>query len=232
MALRRVLILGATGSIGQSALDIIRRHPDRFAVVGLTAGRNVEALSAAAREFSPSWVAIADPSAEDELRQKLRGFRGNIASGIDGICDCARHCGADICISAIVGGAGLEPTLAAIAAGHDIALANKEILVAGGEIVLRALAASGRRLLPVDSEHWAIFQCLQNRGTSQVRRIILTASGGPFRGKKTEEIGNATRGAALNHPVWRMGDKISIDSATLANKALEVIEAHWLFDLP
>ncbi|MCX7934353.1 MAG: 1-deoxy-D-xylulose-5-phosphate reductoisomerase [Planctomycetota bacterium] len=232
MPLRRVLILGATGSIGKSALDIIRQHPDRLAVAGLAAKSNVAELAKAVREFSPPWVAIAEPEAEDNLRQHLDGFRGKIVSGVEGICECARSCGADICLSAIVGSAGLEPTLAAITAGQDIALANKEILVAGGEIILQALAATGKRLLPVDSEHWAIFQCLQNSGAAQVRRIILTASGGPFRGKSAAEIDNASRAAALNHPVWKMGDKITIDSATLANKALEVIEAHWLFGLP
>ena len=230
--MRKLLILGVTGSIGQSTLDVVRSHPGRFEVVGVAAGRDGERLLAVAEEFSPSVIAVADTSAADALRERLGGKPCTVFGGPDGVVECVRASGADLCVSAIVGAAGLLPTLEAIDAGMDIALANKETLVAAGGIVMDRVKSRGVQLLPVDSEHSALFQCLQGRPLNSIRRLLITASGGPFRGKTAEEMAAVTPEEALAHPTWSMGSKITIDSATLANKALEVIEAHWLFGLP
>lgn len=212
---RNVVILGATGSIGRSALQVARALPDRVRVVGLSAHRDAEGLAALAAEF---------PGA----RTVLSGLPG----GADRLLDLATLPGADLVLVAIVGIGGLEPALAAIGAGKDIAVASKEILVAAGQIVMEAAAGKGVRVLPVDSEHNAIFQCLEGREPATVRRLVLTCSGGPFRKAGRAEIESATPGQALRHPTWAMGKKISVDSATLFNKGLEMIEARWLFGVP
>ncbi|MFA7343198.1 MAG: 1-deoxy-D-xylulose-5-phosphate reductoisomerase [Terrimicrobiaceae bacterium] len=214
MRKRRVVILGATGSIGQSALKVARDVPDRMEVVGMSAHRNAEALAAAAKDF---------PGA--------RCARTEGPDGMERLIELATMPEADLVLVAIVGTAGLRPALAAIEAGKDLAVASKEILVMAGETVMRAAAKSGVRILPVDSEHNAIFQCLEGREISSVKRLILTCSGGPFRHTPREEFEAITPERALRHPTWRMGRKITIDSATLFNKALEMIEARWLFGL-
>lgn len=215
MRKRRVVILGATGSIGQSALKVARDIPDRMEVVGMSAHRNAEALAAAAKEF---------PGA--------RCVRTDGPDGIERLVELATMPEADLVLVAIVGTAGLKPALAAIEAGKDLAVASKEILVMAGEAVMRAAGKTGVRILPVDSEHNAIFQCLEGREISAVRRLILTCSGGPFRHTPREEFEAITPERALRHPTWQMGKKITVDSATLFNKALEMIEARWLFGVP
>lgn len=230
--MKKIAILGATGSIGESTLEVVRTMPQLYAVKLLVAGKNVEKLAAAAREFKPTCVAIADVSCENALRDALHDETVRVFAGAEGISQAVAECGAEICVSAIVGSAGLLPTLSAIAAGMDIALANKETLVAAGALVMARVRESGVRLLPVDSEHNALFQCLVGQQKNTLRRLTLTASGGPFRGMTAEAIAAVTPAQALAHPTWEMGAKITIDSATLANKALEMIEAHWLFDIP
>ena len=227
--MKRVVILGATGSVGRSALAVVRRHPERFRVVGLAAGSGVVALEALAAEFRPVCVAAADPAALDG-RPDLRaaGWR----TGPDSVAELAALPGADIVVNAIVGAAGLRHTIAALEAGKRCALANKESLVAAGEIVLDAARRGGGELVPVDSEHSAILQCIGEARPDEVRRVILTASGGPFRELDPAALEQVDAGMALQHPTWEMGAKITIDSATLANKALEVIEAHFLYGLP
>ena len=231
--MRRISLLGSTGSIGVNVLDIVRRFPDRFRIVGLAAGCNVESLAAQVVEFAPECVSVCDERHAKLLHDRLPSvWHNRIFWGDDGNRIVAAHETADMTVSAIVGAAGLKPTLAAIGAGKDVGLANKETLVMAGRIVMDAVAARGVRMLPVDSEHSAIFQALQAGRREDVRKIILTASGGPFRGKKPEELQRVTMEDALNHPKWKMGRKISIDSATLMNKGLEVIEAKWLFGTP
>jgi 1-deoxy-D-xylulose-5-phosphate reductoisomerase len=228
---RRLAVLGSTGSVGEQTLAVAEANPSRFRVVALAARRNVEKLAAQVRRFRPERVAVAEPAAARELRERLGPFPVEIAEGPEGLASAAA-CGADLCVAAIVGAAGLEPTLAAIRAGTDVALANKEVLVMAGALVLRELRARGAALLPVDSEHSAIFQALGGQARERVRRLILTASGGPFRGWPAERIARATVADALRHPNWEMGPKITIDSASLMNKGLEVIEARWLFEMP
>jgi 1-deoxy-D-xylulose-5-phosphate reductoisomerase len=231
--MKRVTILGSTGSIGRSALDIIGAYPDRFKIKVLTAGNNVALLEKQLKFFSPEVVAVADDSAARELRRKLGKKPAlRVLSGQAGIADAASFEGSDIVLAAIVGAAGLVPTLAAIHAGKVIGLANKEVLVMAGSIVMKEAKKSGSKILPVDSEHSAIFQCICRRRKSDVRRIILTASGGPFCNKSKRALRDITPGDALKHPRWKMGKKITIDSATLMNKGFEVIEAHHLFGLP
>jgi 1-deoxy-D-xylulose-5-phosphate reductoisomerase len=231
--MKRVTILGSTGSIGRSALEIIAACPDRFRVKVLTAGNNVALLEKQLKSFSPEVVAIADDAAARELKRKLGKKPAlRVLSGQSGIADAASFEGSDIVLAAIVGAAGLVPTLAAIRAGKVIGLANKEVLVMAGRIVMKEAKRCGAKILPVDSEHSAIFQCICRRRKSDVRRIILTASGGPFRNRSKRALRDITPGEALNHPRWKMGKKISIDSATLMNKGFEVIEAHHLFGLP
>ena len=229
---RRISILGATGSIGLSTLDLIRRAaPGTFEITALTANSSAESLADLALEFRPQIVALANPDNVKTLEQKLSGSGIEIVTGDDGVVEAASR-PADFCMAAIVGAAGLAPTLKAVEQGAHLGLANKECLVCAGDLFTDAVKQSGAVLLPVDSEHNAIFQVLETKQPEAVRRIILTASGGPFRTKSEGDLQSVTREDALNHPVWSMGAKISIDSATLFNKGLELIEASYLFDRP
>src|SRR6266702_2836531 len=225
--LKRVVILGATGSIGESALKVARDIPERMEIVGLAANSNAEKLAVAANKFRPESVCLVDQTKIDILRQALE-YEPHIFVGEEGLREIACLTNADMVLVAIVGTGGLRPALAAIEAGKDLAVASKEILVMAGEIVMREAHDNGVHVLPVDSEHNAIFQCLDGR-SSDVRRIILTASGGPFRKTPRKDFDSITPEHALKHPTWNMGPKITIDSATLFNKGLEMIEAHWLF---
>lgn len=227
---RRISILGATGSIGESTLDLVERSPERFEVVALTAQTNVDALADAARRTGAKLAVIADPSRVGELRDKLDDSGCKAASGADGLYEAAVG-DADWVMAAIVGCAGLVPAMAAIEAGKTVALANKEALVTAGSLMTDAADRSGAVLLPVDSEHNAIFQCLAGSRREDVSRLVLTASGGPFHQSSLEQMRNATPAEAVAHPRWSMGAKISVDSATLMNKGLELIEAHHLFGL-
>ncbi len=226
--MKSLVILGATGSIGEQALEVARKGDYR--VLGLAAGSNIEKLEAAAREFSVKSVGVFDAEKGKELKKRLSDTDCEVYVGEEGVCKVA-SVKADITLNAIVGIAGLRPTFAAIEAGNDIALANKETLVTAGSLVKTAMKEKGLRLLPVDSEHSAIFQSLQGSPEKSLKKIILTASGGPFYGKTKEELKNVTVKEALKHPNWSMGAKITIDSATLMNKGLEVIEAVHLFDV-
>jgi 1-deoxy-D-xylulose-5-phosphate reductoisomerase len=226
-----VAILGSTGSIGLSTLEVIRRHPGRFRVVTLAAGTNTELLKEQIEEFRPEFVSVMTEEAAGIIKRAC-GSRVEVGFGLEGSSRAAAHEGANITVSAIVGAAGLIPTLAAIKAGKDIALANKETLVTAGHIVIQEVRKRGVRLLPVDSEHSAVFQILQGHRREDIRRIILTASGGPFLNLPLDGLENVTPDEALKHPNWKMGKRITIDSATLMNKGFEVIEARWLFDLP
>ena len=228
---RSLNILGSTGSIGESTLDLVRRNPDLYRVTGLTAHSSVDTLAKQAIEFGVKSVAIADKSHRDALRERLSGHSVDILAGPEGVGELAGQ-GADITMAAIVGSAGLMPTMAAVKTGSRIALANKECLVCAGETFMRAVEESGSELLPVDSEHNAIFQVLDRKRPEGVQRLILTASGGPFRDTPREDLEAVTPEKALKHPTWTMGAKITIDSATLMNKGLELIEAAWLFDRP
>ncbi len=226
-------LLGSTGSIGTGVLNVVRRFPGHYAMAGLAAGRNIELLSRQALEFSPELLSVLDEEHADRLKYLLpASYHGRIVWGTEGNIEVATLDAAAMTVSAIVGSAGLLPTLAAIEAGKDIGLANKETLVMAGKLVMAAVRRKGIQLLPVDSEHSAIFQALEAGRKEDVAKIILTASGGPFLTKKTEELQQVTPDQALAHPNWSMGRKISIDSATLMNKGLEVIEARWLFDVP
>jgi len=230
--MRRVVILGSTGSIGTQALNVIRRHPERFEVAGIAAGSSHELLVGQVREFMPPVVAVSDPDAVDELRAGLEGLREvEILTGPDAPEEMARDLDADLVLNAMVGRVGLEPTLAALQTGKTVALANKESLVVGGELVMDLVKGEPERLVPVDSEHSALAQCLRGERREDLRRVLITASGGPFRGWSREELEKASVKEALAHPTWKMGPKITIDSATLMNKGLEVIEAHYLFAL-
>jgi len=230
--MKRLAILGSTGSIGTHTLDVVAAHPDQFEVAALAAGNNVDLLEQQVRRFHPRFVALVGEAAARKLARRLGAAGVEVAWGTDGLCRAGADTGADMVVSAIVGGAGLVPTMAALHAGKALALANKETLVMAGEMVTAEARARGIRILPVDSEHSAIFQCLANSDTRQVRRLILTASGGPFRTHPLEAFAAITPKDALRHPTWAMGKKITIDSATLVNKGLEVIEAQWLFGLP
>jgi len=228
---RKIAILGATGSIGKSTLDIAERAPDRFEVVSVTAATNVEALAAIARRTSARLAVIADESRLPTLRDLLAGTSCQAAAGESALAEAAAG-EAELVIAAIVGCAGLRPTMAAVEAGKTVALANKEALVTAGALMTSAAQKHGATLLPVDSEHNAIFQCLAGNRVEDASRIILTASGGPFRTASAEQIERASPAEAVAHPNWSMGAKISVDSATLMNKGLELIEAHYLFGLP
>ena len=225
---KRVVILGATGSIGESALKVARDIPDRMEIVGLAANSNAEKLAAAANETRAQSVCLVDETRIDILTRELE-YKPRILGGQEGLREIARLTNAEMVLVAIVGTGGLRPALAAIEAGKDLAVASKEILVMAGEIVTREAQENGINVLPVDSEHNAIFQCLDGKNSLDVRRIILTASGGPFRETPRKDFDSITPEQALKHPTWNMGPKITIDSATLFNKGLEMIEAHWLF---
>ena len=230
MEKRNIAILGSTGSIGQQALDVIRQHPDRFSVDLLTAHRNTDLLIRQAREFEPNAVVIRDESLYKTVADALQPLGIKVFAGMDSICSLAAADSVDMVLTALVGYSGLKPTIAAIKAGKPIALANKETLVAGGPVVMDLVRQYNVPLLPVDSEHSAIFQCLLGAAGNRIRKIHLTASGGPFRTWRREDIEKATFREALQHPQWNMGAKITIDSATMMNKGFEMIEARWLFD--
>ncbi|MEM9538076.1 MAG: 1-deoxy-D-xylulose-5-phosphate reductoisomerase [Cyanobacteria bacterium P01_E01_bin.42] len=229
--MKAIAILGSTGSIGTQTLDIAQQYPDRFRVVGLAAGRNVELLAEQVRQFKPEIIAIRDETKFPELKEALSSldYSPILLAGEEGVVEVARYGDSESVVTGIVGCAGLLPTLAAIEAGKDIALANKETLIAGGPVVLPLVQKHGVKLLPADSEHSAIFQCLQGVPEGGLRKIILTASGGAFRDLPAEQLAQVKVADALKHPNWTMGRKITIDSATLMNKGLEVIEAHYLF---
>jgi 1-deoxy-D-xylulose-5-phosphate reductoisomerase len=225
---KRVVILGATGSIGESALKVARDIPERMEIVGLAANSNAEKLAAAANETRAQSVCLVDETKIDILQSALE-YKPQIFTGEEGLREIACLTDAEMVLVAIVGTAGLRPALGAIEAGKDLAVASKEILVMAGEIVMREARENGANVLPVDSEHNAIFQCLEGKSSLDIRRIILTASGGPFRETPRKDFDSITPEQALKHPTWNMGPKITIDSATLFNKGLEMIEAHWLF---
>lgn len=229
---RKLSILGSTGSIGRSALDVVARFPDRFQVVALAAGQNAELLAEQVRAFRPSVVAVATDGAARRLSELLGRETPEIFVGVDGACQVASLPEVDYVLAAIAGSAGMRPTAAAVRARKVVGLANKESIVLAGEHLMATARASGVPILPVDSEHSAIFQCLVGHHRQDVRRLVLTASGGPFRTWSKERLRHAKPEEALKHPNWEMGAKITVDSATLMNKGLEVIEARWLFDLP
>ena len=231
MKTKQIAILGATGSIGTQALEVVKENPDRFRVAVLSAQNNVELLAAQALEFRPQWVVIGDEQKLPILKNLLKDTNIQIAAGANALKEVVCLPDLDVVLTALVGFAGLEPTLAAIAAGKDIALANKETLVVAGDLVTRMAKQHGVQILPVDSEHSAIFQCLVGEAQNPIEKICLTASGGPFRGKNRDFLAQVRKEQALKHPNWVMGAKITIDSASLMNKGLEVIEAKWLFDL-
>ena len=229
--MKNLVILGSTGSIGTQALEVAQQAGYR--VIGLAAARQVDLIEEQIRTFMPEMVAMYDENAANTLRERVADLSVQVLTGMDGLCALAAMSQADMVLNAVVGMVGLRPTLAAVEAGHDVALANKETLVAGGAFVMDAVRRVGVKLLPVDSEHSAIFQCLQGCPPQRrIQRLILTASGGPFFGRSREQLENVTLADALNHPNWSMGQKITIDSATMMNKGLELIEAAWLFDMP
>ncbi|MGC9457296.1 MAG: 1-deoxy-D-xylulose-5-phosphate reductoisomerase [Halothiobacillaceae bacterium] len=231
---QRLAIFGSTGSIGKSTLSVVGRHPDRFQITALVAGRNVDCLTGQILHHRPEVVGVADARAADQLAARLAGaaVRPEIVHGPDAIAELARLESVDTCVAAIVGAAGLPSALAAAEAGKRVLLANKESLVMAGALFMDTARASGARLLPVDSEHNAIYQCLEGADRDGVHELVLTASGGPFRQLPAEAFASVTPEQACAHPKWSMGRKISVDSATLMNKGLEVIEAHWLFAMP
>ncbi|MCM1315569.1 MAG: 1-deoxy-D-xylulose-5-phosphate reductoisomerase [Muribaculaceae bacterium] len=226
---KTVSVLGSTGSIGTQSLEVCEKH--NFRVAGLSANNNTELLEMQTRKFKPEYVCIYDDKKYTEMKNRLLDTGVKVLSGMDGLCEIASLQQNDIVLNSVVGMVGLLPTLTAINAGKDVALANKETLVAGGEIVMSSAREKGVTIYPVDSEHSAIFQCLQGNKREHLSKIILTASGGPFFNKTYEELKKVTKADALRHPNWSMGNKITIDSATLMNKGLEFIEAKWLFDL-
>ncbi|OMP68636.1 1-deoxy-D-xylulose-5-phosphate reductoisomerase [Domibacillus epiphyticus] len=228
--MKTISLLGATGSIGVQTLDIIRKHPDSFALSSFSAGKNVDKARQIINEFRPALVSVLEKEDAERLQTEYPAI--TVLHGSKGLEEAAVHEKADTLVNAVIGSVGLQPTLKAIEAGKTIAIANKETLVTAGHIVTAAAKKAGVELLPVDSEHSAIFQCMQGEHGKNVNRIILTASGGSFRDKKREELADVTVEQTLNHPNWSMGAKITVDSATMMNKGLEVIEAHWLFNLP
>ncbi len=229
---KRITLLGATGSIGKAALDVLERHGERYELFALAVHRNVDGALEAARRFRPRYAVVADAAALDGRAEEFREAGCEVLAGPEALEYVAAHDETDTVVSAIVGAAALKPTLAALAAGKRVALANKEALVMAGELMNRTAEHCGGEILPVDSEHSAVFQCLGGRRADAVERVTLTASGGPFRETPREEFSRITVEHALNHPTWDMGAKITVDSATMFNKALEVIEAHFLFGLP
>lgn len=229
--MKKVAILGSSGSIGESTLEVIRTFPEKFKVTALAVNSNIQSLKKQIEEFKPEVVAVADKNFAGELKNSFSG-KTKILIGEEGLLEIAANSDYDIFIGAMVGFSGLKPTLEAIKRGKRIALANKETLVVAGELITSLAEKHSAEIIPVDSEHSAIFQCLVGEEKSAVKKIILTASGGPFRNRTRDELKAVTVKEALNHPTWKMGSKITIDSATLMNKGLEVIEAHWLFNLP
>jgi 1-deoxy-D-xylulose-5-phosphate reductoisomerase len=230
--MKQLSILGSTGSIGVSTLEIVAAHPDRFRVIGLTAGKNLDLLASQIKQFSPRIAAVAFQEDVPRLKQLCEGLDVRIVGGVEGLIEAATAEETDMVVAAIVGAAGLVPTAAAIRAGKNIALANKEILVTAGHLFMEMVNEHGVKLYPVDSEHSAIFQSLKGHRNEDIDKIILTASGGPFLNTPLEQLADVNVQDALNHPNWSMGRKITIDSATMMNKGLEVIEAHWLFNAP
>jgi 1-deoxy-D-xylulose-5-phosphate reductoisomerase len=232
--MKRLVILGSTGSIGTQALDVARRLPGRFQIVGLAANGNAELLAAQANEFQVPYVSIGNEARRTELQERLAalGWSPNVLVGVEGMCSLASLPEADLIVVAVAGAIGIAPTHAALESGKDIGLASKEVLVAAGEPTMALAKARGATILPIDSEHSAIFQCLQGAPERSIERILLTASGGPFRTVPREALAHVTPEQALKHPIWSMGGLVTINSATLMNKALEVIEAKWLFDVP
>jgi 1-deoxy-D-xylulose-5-phosphate reductoisomerase len=230
--MKKISILGSTGSIGVSTLDIVAAHPDRFEVVAMSAGNNLDLLCEQIERFSPKLVAVIAEESARKLGTMLKGKKPDILYGVPGMIAVATAAESEMVVAAIVGAAGLVPTAAAVKAGKDLALANKETLVTAGHLIMGMVKEKGVRLYPVDSEHSAVFQSLQGHRREDVKRVILTASGGPFFNYPGEQLEKVTVKEALNHPNWSMGRKITIDSATMMNKGLEVIEAKWLFDLP
>lgn len=229
--MKNLTILGSTGSIGTQALDVIREKKGQYNVIALSANSNIETILKQYKEFKPKYISINDYNSYTRLKDILKSESVNILYGIEGLIEISTLKEVDMVLTSIMGMIGLRPTIEAIKNNKDIALANKETLVVGGEIIKNLLKTSTSKIIPVDSEHSAIFQCLQGNNPLDVNKIILTASGGPFRGKSLKELEKVTLKDALNHPNWSMGKKITIDSATLINKALEVIEAHYLFDV-
>jgi 1-deoxy-D-xylulose-5-phosphate reductoisomerase len=230
--LRNITILGSTGSIGESTLEVVRANKERNRIIALTAGKNWKRLAEQALEFNPDFVAMATDEFEEELRNQLKHTKIKIGFGPEALIEAVSIAAVNTVVAAIVGFAGLEPVMAAIKLKRRICLANKETLVAAGGLFMKAIKTSGAELLPVDSEHSAIFQCLGSLRHNNLSKILLTASGGPFRDFTKEQLTEVTKSMALKHPNWDMGGKITIDSATLMNKGLEVIEAHWLFKVP
>lgn len=228
---RRIALVGSTGSIGTQTVDILAAHPDRYSTSVLVAGRNVMKLASQARRLGAKLAIIADSSRYDELRELLAGTSTRVAAGASAIAEAMERDDVDMVVTATVGYSGLEPTIHALRAGKDIALANKETLVVAGELIERLRKQSKSRIIPVDSEHSAIYQSLQGEDPGAVSRLILTASGGPFRGRRRSELAGVTAADALRHPNWKMGAKITVDSATMMNKAFEIIEAKWLFGI-
>lgn len=228
--MKKLSVLGSTGSIGKNTLEVISCHPDKFKVVALAVKNNIQLLEEQIIKFKPDVVAVFDSAAAECIKKK--DLSVEVLTGEKGLAEVAKLEDVDMVVSAIVGSDGLVPTYEAVKAGKELALATKEALVMAGQIIMSEAKRQGVRILPVDSEHSAVFQCLNNRDINEVEKIILTASGGPFLGKSVAELESVTPSDALNHPNWDMGKKITIDSATLMNKGLEVIEAYWLFDLP
>lgn len=229
--MKKIAILGSTGSIGTQTLDIVDQNPEDLQVVALAAGSNITLLEQQARKYKPVFVAVWDEVRANEIKQKLADTQITVASGMDGLLAVATIPESEILVTAIVGMLGIRPTIAAIEAGKDIALANKETMVTAGHIIIPLAKKCGVSILPVDSEHSAIFQSLNGERQNKIKKILLTASGGPFRGKTYEALEKVTLEDALKHPNWSMGRKITIDSATMVNKGLEVMEAKWLFDV-
>lgn len=226
---REICIIGSTGSIGTQCLDIVRRNPERVRVAALCAHRNTDLLACQAREFLPRMVAVADQSKVEKLQKKLDGVGIRVLGGENGVCTCATLPSADVVLGATTGVAGLKPVLSALSAGKTLALANKETLVAAGQLTMATAKKNNAYIIPVDSEHSAVFQCLEGGETRNVEKIILTASGGPFRNTDQADLEHITPAQALKHPNWDMGPKVTIDSSTMMNKGLEIIEAYWLF---
>ncbi|XME02688.1 1-deoxy-D-xylulose-5-phosphate reductoisomerase [Lachnospiraceae bacterium C1.1] len=229
--MKKIVVLGSTGSIGTQTLDIIRSYTDKLSCIALAAMKSVDKIEEQVREFHPDYAVMYDEKAAEELKVRIKDTDTKVLSGMDGLTEIATLEDADIVVGAIVGMIGIRPTLAAIRAKKDIALANKETLVTAGHIIMREAAEAGVKILPVDSEHSAIFQSMQGEEHEKIEKILLTASGGPFRGKKRDELVSMTAAEALKHPNWDMGPKVTIDSSTLVNKGLEVMEARWLFDV-